>query len=248
MRVLTCWRSDTVPAEVSGRARTTADAPAARRCRSGPARSRPAPGPSISASTMPTKRGHQAEAFAVIASILEAENDTPERSAMDQVMATRSVTLTGVNWPEAPDLAGDLDGDHLTGPAVADDEEVDLVDGDALGVESSAAWCRSRRLGSAGPAETKCTTLVSTGKRICCSFQSGRNFLPYLGRAAGNGESGQHPGQATAACGGLGASVAAVRWSLGEERRAPSTRSAGARRAGTDLADASGGVQRSPRR
>ena len=35
---------------------------------------------------------------------------------------------------EAPDFAGDLDGDHLTGASVADDEEVDLVDGDALGV------------------------------------------------------------------------------------------------------------------
>ena len=53
---------------------------------------------------------------------------------MVQVMATRSVTLTGVNWPRPSDLAGDLDGDHLAGPAVAHDEEVDLVDGDALGV------------------------------------------------------------------------------------------------------------------
>ena len=44
---------------------------------------------------------HQAEAafWALTASILEAENDTPERSAMFQVVATRSVTLTGVNWP-----------------------------------------------------------------------------------------------------------------------------------------------------
>ena len=40
---------------------------------------------------------HQDEALALTASTLEAENDTPERSAMDQVMATRSITLTGVN-------------------------------------------------------------------------------------------------------------------------------------------------------
>ena len=116
----------------------------------------------------------------VIASIFEAENDTPERSPMDQVRATRSVTLTGVNWPEAPDLAGDLDGDHLAGPAVADDEEVDLVDGDALGVESSAAWCRSRRSVRPGRPRRSARHWCQRASAWIAPSKAGRNFLPYL--------------------------------------------------------------------
>ena len=67
------------------------------------------------------------------ASTLEAENDTPERSAMDQVMATRSVTLTGVNWPSPRASPENLTVITSRVP-VADDEEVGLVDGDTLGV------------------------------------------------------------------------------------------------------------------
>jgi len=71
------------------------------------------------------------------------------------------------------DLAGDLDGDHVLGPAFTDGEEVDPVDGYAVGVsllllrlEVDAGFGRS--------AETKLTTLVSTGKRIGSSFQNGK--------------------------------------------------------------------------
>ena len=92
----------------------------------------------------PDEPGHQAEALGAIASIFEAENDTPERSAMVQVQRHQVGHLDRGELAQALDVAGDLDGDDLAGPAVAHDEEVDLVDGDALGVESSAAWCRSR--------------------------------------------------------------------------------------------------------
>src|SRR6185312_4237202 len=45
--------------------------------------------------------GHHddAEDLATIVSIFEAENDTPERSPMSHVVASRSVTLTGVKSP-----------------------------------------------------------------------------------------------------------------------------------------------------
>ena len=53
--------------------------------------------PTMSVSTMTKSRAIRPRPSALTASTLDAENDTPERSAMDQVMATRSVTLTGVN-------------------------------------------------------------------------------------------------------------------------------------------------------
>ena len=82
----------------------------------------------------PDEAGHQAEAFAVTASIFEAENETPERSLHGPGDGDQVGHLDRGELAEAADLAGDLDGDDLPGPAVADDEEVDLVDGDALGV------------------------------------------------------------------------------------------------------------------
>ena len=145
----------------------------------------------------PEEAVHQAEAFAVTASILEAENETPERSSMAQVVATRSVTLTGVNSPRPLDFARDLDRDHLAGPAVTDDEEVDLVDGDALGVGLLLLGVEvDARFGRSGRDEVHGTGV--NGQAHDCSFQKWEGTSLPLGRAAQKGQTEHHGGHGVA--------------------------------------------------
>src|ERR1700733_7092299 len=112
---------------------------------------------------------HQADALAVTASTLEAENDTPERSAIDQVIARRSVTFTGVNWPSPRTSPATLTVMTSRVPPSPTTKRWTWL----MATPLASVFCclvSKSMLGSAGPAETKCTTLVSTGKRIGCSF------------------------------------------------------------------------------
>ena len=100
---------------------------------------------------------------------------------MFQVVATRSVTLTGVNWPRP-----------RTSPATLTVITSRVLSPTTKGwtwlmaTPLASVFCclvSKSRVGSAGPAETKCATLVSTGKRICCSFHVGKEFPSLLGKS-----------------------------------------------------------------
>ena len=118
-------------------------------------RSRPAPARATrpdhhEAARSRRTRAIRPSALGTMASILEAENDTPERSSMVQVLATRSVTLTGVNSPRPLISPATLTVMTSRVPR-ADDEEVDLVDADALGVGLLLLGVEvERRLGRTG--------------------------------------------------------------------------------------------------
>ena len=90
--------------------------------------------------------------LAVIASIRSARNETPCRSPMSQVAATRPVTRTGVNSAEALGFSGDLD-DERVGRSASGCEQRNveqrlsrrLVDPRCLGVEVDDRLSWSRR-------------------------------------------------------------------------------------------------------
>ena len=148
----------------------------------------------IRASTIATKRAIRAEAFGSDRLDLRRRERHARAVGHGPGRGHEVGHLDRGELAEAPDLAGDLDRDDLTGAAVADDEEVDLVDGDALGVDllllgvevddsvrpvrprrSARHWCR------------RANALVAPS--------SGKERPSHLLRAAERARFGQHPGQ-----------------------------------------------------
>ena len=96
---------------------------------------------------------------------------------MVQVSATRSVTFTGVNWPRpftSPETFTVMTSRVPPSPTT---KRWTWLMATPLASVFGCLVSKSM-LGSAGPAETKLTTLVSTGKRMIAPSKAGRNALP----------------------------------------------------------------------
>jgi hypothetical protein len=125
----------------------------------------------------PDETGHQAVALGVIVSS-STNRERDARTVGHRPGQRHQVgDLDRGELAQALHVTRDRDGDDLAGATVADLEEMHLVDGDALASVFCCLVSKSM-LGSARPAETKLTALVSTGKRMIAPSKVGRNALP----------------------------------------------------------------------
>src|SRR5258708_4125446 len=119
---------------------------------------------------------HQAVVRWARASTLSARNETPERSSMFQVVATSSVTLTGVNSPMPLSSPATLTVITSRVPPPTTKRWTWLMPSPL-----SSTFCAlvpKSIAGSGGPAETKFTALVSTGSRMLLPSKGEGEFLP----------------------------------------------------------------------